>query len=270
LLLDLEKGIRELESDKNAFIDAYTKGNFALAHEIRTNRYQESISNVLSIVRELVEEATKQVNTYAYVESSNEVADTSTTLVICLCILMVLLIAIAFVVITGITKPLKKAVNAANQVAKGNMKVDLASNAKDETWMLMNSLQDMVNSISTLIEDVNEQSKYYLNGDLKQRADISKYSGSFKELVSGINNTIDTLVEPLDVACTFLEGAACGSKDIQKITKDYKGDLAKMKNAVNSTHDTLFGFLGQLQNLSDEAKAGHLNKRADTSKAQGA
>jgi methyl-accepting chemotaxis protein len=225
---------------------------------------------MVNIISELVDDAAEQVNNYAYTESSNEVAATSTTLIICLSIMMVLLIGITVIVISGITKPLKKAVETANHVAKGNLNVDISSNSNDETGMLMQSLQDMINSISNVIDDVNQQMHNCLDGDLKERTDATKYSGAFRELVTGINKTIDTLVEPLNVASEFLEGVAVGSEDIKKITKNYKGDLAQMKNAVNSTHDTLFGFLGQLQNISDKAKAGLLNQRADVTQAHGA
>jgi methyl-accepting chemotaxis protein len=67
-----------------------------------------------------------------------------------------------------------------------------------------------------------------------------------------------------------LDDVATGSTNIQKITKEYKGDFNSIKNSANTVYNLLFTFLGEINGLSEGARAGNLALRADTSKVEGA
>jgi len=197
------------------------------------------------------------------------VSDTVRNLIIIAVAIAAVLIVIAVIIILGITRPLSKAVTAAEKIAAGDFEVDLTTTAKDETGALLNSLEHMVDSFNLMDKDLITVTDKVIDGALSYRSDISKHKGHFKGIMKAINSLVEAFVDPIKVTANFLEKVADGDSSIQKITKEYKGDFNDIKNNINKTADVLFLFLEELGNLSDGAKAGNLSKRADCSQTKG-
>jgi methyl-accepting chemotaxis protein len=68
---------------------------------------------------------------------------------------------------------------------------------------------------------------------LATRADASRHQGDFGKIVNGVNNTLDAVIGPLNVAANYVERIAIG--DIPKpITDSYHGDFNNLKNNLNT------------------------------------
>jgi len=216
----------------------------------------------------------KNVEGYIYKflleESDEQTANVTFLLLLIAGISVIILIVLSIIIIMGITKPLKKAVEAAENISRGNFNVDIETNSKDETGILMKAMDSMVHSLNNMSADVNHLIQNAVNGNLKTRADANKHEGDFKGIMKGINELVEAFVEPIILTAKFLADIATGDPNIQKVTKEYKGDFNDIKNNINATHNTLFAFLGEINSLSEGAKAGNLSKRADTTKAEGA
>jgi methyl-accepting chemotaxis protein len=270
LITEFEVKIGETREFRKVFMESILNNDIEAARLLRRTNYAIAINNSTEAAMALTEFATAETHNYAKIESKSQIAATTNLMIIVAIIIMVVLISFAVIIIKGITSPLKKAVAAANSIAEGNLKVDLQSDAKDETGLLMASLSDMVNTLSQAIGEVNYISKQCLNGVLKDRADANKYSGAYRELIAGVNSTVEALVDPLNVANKFLQDIATGNKDMQRCEKNYKGEFNDLKNSINTTHGVLFNFLGQFQRISDAADNGDLSVRADKKGTEGA
>jgi len=95
----------------------------------------------------------------------------------------------------------------------------------------------MANNIQKIIANVVKQTKQLvqsaLDGKLDQRANVEETNEEFREITIGINQTLDALVTPLNVAADYIDRIAKG--DIpQLITEQYKGDFNKIKENLNA------------------------------------
>lgn len=178
-------------------------------------------------------------------------------------------VVFAGIISKGITKPIKKAVNASNSISHGNLNVDLDTKSKDETLLLMNAMKKMVQNLSSMAEDIKLLTNAAKNGKLDVRIDSSKYEGDYKELVEGVNGTLDAVIGPLKVAANYVERISKG--DIPaKITEDYKGDFNEIKNNINILIDSINLVLAETLALGKALAQGKLDIQSDIDKFQGA
>jgi methyl-accepting chemotaxis protein len=75
-------------------------------------------------------------------------------------------------------------------------------------------------------------------GQLQQRGDDQSFEGSFRELVQGINHTLDAVIAPVNAATETLERLAV--RDLtSRVEGNYRGDHARIQQSLNSAMDKL-------------------------------
>lgn len=141
------------------------------------------------------------------------------------------------------------------KISAGDLSVDV--NARSENDVLNRELKNVVETIKEIINAVNSLTKTAQDGKLDTRADVSKFKGSWNELVDGINKTLDAVVEPVKEASSVLKEMAKGN---MKISMDgmYKGDLAEIKDALNYTITTVGGYIHEISDVLTEMSDGNL------------
>ncbi|MFH0967178.1 MAG: methyl-accepting chemotaxis protein [Methanobacteriota archaeon] len=93
-------------------------------------------------------------------------------------------------------------------MANGDLNLDYSVTASDEhtkgvseLFVKMNtSMKEAIDAISLMITDVQALSAAAVAGDLKTRADSSKHHGEFQKIVTGVNNTLDSVITPIEEA----------------------------------------------------------------------
>ena len=91
-------------------------------------------------------------------------------------------------------------------------------------------------------------------GRLEERGNAAAFEGSFRDLVGGINTTLDAVIEPINEAAGVLERVA--QKDLTaRVEGSYKGDHARIKNALNSALDDLSDALSQVSAAAQQVGA---------------
>lgn len=141
----------------------------------------------------------------------------------------------------------------AEQIAEGNVEVSIEM-ASDKD-VLGKSMITMKDSIKALIEEGTMLGEATEAGNLKVRGDINKFEGGYKEIISGMNNTIDNILEPVNEAVGCLKKMADGDLRVE-VKGNYKGDHAVMKNAMNQTLDSLNDLMGQVLTSVDQVSSG--------------
>ncbi len=169
----------------------------------------------------------------------------------------------------SITKPINESIGAAENISVGNMNIKLDVSRKDETGLLMQAMKKMSESIEAMVFDANRLAEAAINGKLDVRADASKYQGEFKNLIVGFNQTLDAVINPLNVTAEYVDRMSKG--DIpQRINDDYKGDFNEIKNNVNQLIDTFNGLKSDVDHIMTGVAEGSVaNTRADASKHLG-
>jgi methyl-accepting chemotaxis protein len=123
-------------------------------------------------------------------------------------------------------------------------------------------------NINFLIEDTEMLSRDAVEGKLDTRADLSKHKGEYKKIVEGINDTLDAVIGPLNVAAEYVERISRG--DIpEHITDNYNGDFNEIKNNLNTCIEAITNLVEDSLMLSEAGIAGRYETRADITKYEG-
>ena len=93
-------------------------------------------------------------------------------------------------------------------------------------------------------------------------------SGDFRKIVQGVNDTLDAVIGPLNVAAEHIDRISKGDTP-QLITDEYKGDFNEIKNNLNQCIGTLNTLVDETGLIIKAAVEGKLANRADTEKVQG-
>ncbi|HQI85646.1 MAG TPA: methyl-accepting chemotaxis protein [Anaerolineae bacterium] len=154
----------------------------------------------------------------------------------------------------------------AEQIAAGNLAVDVP--IVSEVDVLGASMATMKTSINALIEDASALTRAAVEGRLATRADVGRHTGAYREIMEGVNATLDAVVGPLNMAGEYMERIARG--DIPApITEAYRGDFNEIKNNLNICIAAINALIDDTNMLTQAAIAGRLSTRADATRHQG-
>ena len=135
---------------------------------------------------------------------------------------------------------------------------------------LATALNTSVNVVNALVADANMLAKAAVEGKLATRADASKHQGDFRKIVEGVNNTLDAVIGPLNVAANYVDQIAKGAIPA-KIADSYNGDFNVLKDNLNTCIDArqaeadqqaaLQEAVQQTQEVVETAQANDLTRR---------
>jgi len=184
---------------------------------------------------------------------------------------VILMIIVCYAISRSITKALGgepgEMYNTAKSIAAGDLdfKINLAANDSSSAMAAMSNMQG---NIKQLVADASMLSNAAKEGRLATRADANRHLGDYRKVVAGVNETLDAVIGPLNVAANYVERIAKG--DIPtKITDNYNGDFNAVKQNLNTCIDAVNNMVVEAVNLENAAIEGRLTTRADVNKYQG-
>ena len=116
----------------------------------------------------------------------------------------------------------------------------------------------VMRAVDALAIDAEMLSRAAVEGKLATRADINKHAGEFRNIVAGVNATLDAVVGPLNVSADYVDKISKGNIP-PKITDNYNGDFNTIKNNLNQCIDALNGLLEEMARMSDAHNAGDID-----------
>jgi methyl-accepting chemotaxis protein len=164
--------------------------------------------------------------------------------------------------------PLNVAAEYVDRIAKGEIPAKITDKYNGDFNEIKNNLNQCVDTVNALVADASMLSKAAVEGRLATRADASKHQGDYRKIVQGVNDTLDAVIGPLNVAAEYVDRIAKGEIPA-KITDKYNGDFNEIKNNLNMCIDTVNALVADAAMLSKAAVEGKLATRADASKHQG-
>ncbi len=207
--------------------------------------------------------------TASQVAHSATYAQTLKTLLLATTILAVAVsLLLGWLLFKKIVPPVRKLVNAAQSMAEGNFEFKLDHDTQDEMGVLTQSMGAMQLAVQVMMTDANLLSKAAIEGKLATRADAMKHQGDFRKIVQGVNDTLDAVIGPLNVAAKYVDDISHGAIP-PKIIDNYNGDFNAIKNNLNTCIEAVNNLVEDANLLSTAAVQGKLATRADATKHQG-
>jgi methyl-accepting chemotaxis protein len=164
--------------------------------------------------------------------------------------------------------PLNVAAEYVDRISKGDIPPKITDTYNGDFNEIKNNLNQCIDAVELLISDAVMLSNAAVEGKLDTRADATRHQGDFRKIVEGVNDTLDSVIGPLNVAAEYVDRISKG--DIPpKITDTYNGDFNEIKNNLNQCIDAVELLISDAVMLSKAAVEGKLDTRADATRHQG-
>ena len=161
-----------------------------------------------------------------------------------------------------------KVVEVVSRYAKGDLSVDM-DRLPGKKAQITKAIDDVKKNMMTLNEEILALVEAAKAGELSTRGDASKFEYSFRDMVEGINDTLDAVIGPLHVAAEYVDRISHG--DIPpKITDNYNGDFNEIKNNLNQCIDALNGLLDSHAEMSRQHELGMIDEVMPVDRFEGA
>jgi len=139
----------------------------------------------------------------------------------------------------AIVNPLNVAADYVAKISKGEVSEKITAEYKGDFNDIKNNLNSLINTVDTMLNEIKTICiAVIFEGKLDKRTGASQFSGRWAKLASGINDIVNSLVNPLKVSSSYLQQISQGEIPA-KITEEYKGDFNEIKNSINTCLDTL-------------------------------
>jgi methyl-accepting chemotaxis protein len=137
----------------------------------------------------------------------------------------------------------KYVVKGMQQISEGNINIETPiMDDKDEIGP---ALKRMVETINNLVKEMNILTRSAMEGKLDIRGNEQEFKGAYREIITGVNKTLDAAMGPIIEASDVLVQVA--NKDMTaRVKGDYKGDHARIKESLNLAVENLDKALQQV------------------------
>jgi methyl-accepting chemotaxis protein len=213
---------------------------------------------------------------------------------------------IGFLLSRGISGALNRVVLAADSIAKNDLKAlgnlansiadgdvtksitidtqELSIHSEDETGKLAQSFNNIIKSLKdsgksmsvmcttvrSVISETNSLAQQAIEGKLSSRGNNDDFKGAYKDIIQGLNLTLDAVASPIQEASLVL-GKLAARDMTARMTGNYKGDFSKIKDSVNTAVEQLDTALTQVsQGTEQVSSASQQISAGSQSLAQGA
>lgn len=292
----------EILEKVNSEIDEWDKiSNLSIENKAIDAQWEEAFNkprNHLDEVNDILEEAAKAEDK----KYSNRRNNVRLSIAVGLTILLTLIFLLGYVIIQNISKPLIMVVDMISEIKKGHLRRRLNFNRKDEIGELANAmdqyadelqkyvvdpmlkiaegdfdfemlirddedelgpaLQKTTEAIKGLVYEANSLIGAAIEGELNVRGRDENFKGLYREIILGINKTLDAVIEPITEASNVLEELERGNLQVS-VTGDYKGEHAIIKDALNKTIVNLKSYITEISRVLNQMSHGNLDVKID-------
>jgi methyl-accepting chemotaxis protein len=123
----------------------------------------------------------------------------------------------------------------------------------------------IVKIIKSIVNEIKVLTNAIIDGKLYSRGDPGKINYEFREIITGINKTLDAVISPLNIAADYINRISKGEIP-QKINETYYGDFNNLKDSLNQCIDAINLLIVDANKLAEAAEEGQLETHADAEK----
>ena len=156
-------------------------------------------------------------------------------------------------ILDAVITPLNVAARYVDQISKGDIPAKITDTYNGDFNTIKNNLNQCIDAVNTLVADAGVLAKAAVEGKLATRADASKHQGDYRKIVQGVNDTLDAVIGPLNVAAKYVDHISKGDIPPQ-ITDTYQGEF----NTIKSNLNTLIVAMNDVTKAAEEISTGNL------------
>jgi methyl-accepting chemotaxis protein len=150
---------------------------------------------------------------------------------------------------------------AAEKVAEGDTGVAIVP--KGEKDDLSRAFLTVAEVNRALLDELGRLANDAREGRLTSRGRVERFRGAYAELIGGVNEMLDAVVEPVEEGNRVIERLAAGDFTLE-VSGDYRGDHESLKRNLNQTVTSLSGTIRRIREASQAVAASSVQLK-DTS-----
>ena len=162
----------------------------------------------------------------------------------------------------AVVEPLQTTARYLDEMAAGHIPTHIEEHFVGDFNLMQTSMQHCAAAIHQLITDVHHLASDAQQGKLDTRVDINAHAGDFRQIIHGINQTLDAVVSPLHVAADCVKRIAAGDVPAP-IHNEYHGDFEVLIDNLNTCIDAVNRLVADTRQIADEAQQGQLYSLVD-------
>jgi HAMP domain-containing protein/CheY-like chemotaxis protein/signal transduction histidine kinase len=152
----------------------------------------------------------------------------------------------------NLTGQVRNIAEVTTAVANGNLSRKITVDAKGEILELKDTINTMVDQLNGFASEVTRVAREVgTEGKLGGQAEVRGISGTWKDLTDNVNLMAGSLTNQVRNIAEVTTAVANGDLS-KKITVDVKGEIAELKNTVNTMVDQLNGFASEVTRVARE------------------
>jgi len=145
----------------------------------------------------------------------------------------------------ALVDPLRLAANAIDQISHGKIPPFLIDDYKGEYNDLKRNLNTLLATLYGLDNETRNLIDKIRDGKLRTRGNGWDFSGIWRDLINGVNGTLDAVIDPVTEAGSVLGQLA--NFDLRaRMRGQYRGEHAMIKKAINGTAESLHSAIAQV------------------------
>ena len=157
---------------------------------------------------------------------------------IALAIGFALLLGISRWITVLITRPLTALAEAADKLSNGDTDFTVDTTGVDEGGQALASMDRVRLAIDAVIRDARALVSSATAGRLTERADATTHAGGYRDVIDGLNGTLNAVAAPLEDVTVVLRALEKGDLT-KRVETSYPGDFQRLRDTVNGTLDQL-------------------------------
>jgi len=153
---------------------------------------------------------------------------------------------------SNLTDQVRNIAEVATAVAKGDLTQKITVDARGEILELKNTLNTMVDQLGSFADEVTRVAREVgSEGRLGGQAQVEGVSGTWRGLTESVNFMADSLTEQVRNIAEVTTAVANGDLS-KKVTVDVRGEVAELKNTINTMVDQLSSFADEVTRVARE------------------
>lgn len=156
---------------------------------------------------------------------------------------------------------------ASDEIANGNLNVELNDAWKDELGLLSDDLLKVAETVNGVTTDIGWLYEQFTKGKISARLDGANYSGTYKIIAEQINDlfagNVTDILRFMEVINEY------GNGNFSAVMPQLPDEKALMNTALDGIRDKLKAIASDIGELVAAAASGQLSNRAESNKYQG-
>jgi len=145
-----------------------------------------------------------------------------------------------------------------SEIINGNFVIDMKK-LPGKKIIFNERIDELASALTSIHADMTSLVNSAAEGDLGARADAGKYMGGWSEIISNLNNLLESIVTPIDEVNGVMAQVAAGNFD-RKMQGNYKGEFLRIKVSINDTITNVASYIDEISRVLSELANDNLDQ----------